>query len=94
MCLGDINFVYMFQYVAVIGWLVTGALYFIVTYVPSLDNCMYGFGIVTNCHWSDAGAVTMASLYRVMWGVWVCWLIVACHTGWGGQFLFTDLCEP
>ena len=74
-----------------IGWLSTGALYFVVSYVPPLDACQLNLGLISNCDWSTAGLVTFSSLFRVMWGVWVCWLIVACHAGWGGDYTIKAL---
>ena len=88
MCLGDINFVYMFQYVAVIGWLVAGSLYVMLTYLPGLVGCLQGIGVPVDCpNWTQASYVVWTTLYRPLWGVWVCWLICACHAGWGGQFI-------
>lgn len=60
-------------------------------YVPSLTNegCTH-FTTLSDCDWTVAGQVTWSTLVRPMWGVWVCWVITACATGYGGMLaIFT-----
>ena len=56
-------------------------MYFFVSYLPALQSCSE----LKICgEWSTAGYTVFYTLNRVMWGIWVCWLIFACSHGYGG----------
>ena len=74
-----------------IGWIIAFALFFTTTYAPILGDCLNVSGLY-DCDWTIAGKVTWSTLFRPMWGIWVCWVILACHAGYGGKRTFMALC--
>ena len=72
---------FIFQVWVVCGWLFAVAMYILVCYFPALQVCQDADVCGA---WSTGGWVTYYTLNRIMWGFWVCWLIFACGTGYGG----------
>ena len=62
---------------------------FIVTWVPALDGCEQLVELLRCDHWSLAGQVIWSTLHRPMWGIWICWVILACSNGYGGNGYIT-----
>ena len=64
------------------GWFFAVAMYGLVSYLPALQACTES----SVCGpWSADEATAYYSLNRLMWGIWTCWLIWACSTGYGGR---------
>ena len=73
---------FILQWVVAIGWFVAVSMYGLVSYLPALTVCTES----SVCgEWTPEGSAAYYSLNRVMWGIWVCWLILACATGYGGM---------
>ena len=73
-----------FQWLVAVGWFVSLSLSLIVAYAPATKNCT---GSDVCGQWTTAGNVAWEALFRPAWGVWVCWVIVACIAGYGGSIV-------
>ena len=57
--------------------------FFIIVYTPSLETCTEA----DVCgKWTDDGVSAFHAIQRPMFGFTVCWMILACITGNGGEF--------
>ena len=71
-----------FQMFVFFGWFLAIAMYGLVSFLPALRGCTESEACG---EWTDVGETVFYTLNRVMWGIWVCWLILACSTGYGGS---------
>ena len=77
-------YVYMYiQVLVVSGWFVATALGLIVVYGQFLGACD---AAVVCGEWSDAAQVAFRTLERPLFGIAVCWIILACVIGHGGYY--------
>ena len=79
----------LFQWFVIVGWIVSFSLALVVPYAPATRFCRDSDVCGT---WTDAGGVAWETLFRPMWGIWVCWIILTCIAGYGGiipLFFFT-----
>ena len=77
----------LFQYIVAVCWVVALSMFIMVPYLPAWNGCIFvsEFTDTESCDWTVAGKVAWSSLFRPMWGIWVCWLIVACTSGYAGE---------
>ena len=69
----------------VLGWVIGLSMFLITNYVPALDDCLHVAVFAARCDWGTAAKVFYDALFRPMWGIWICWLIFACTSGYAGM---------
>ena len=63
-----------------LGWIVAFGLGFSVIYGP--------YSAVNDHIWKEGETITYGVLFRIVWSIALCWVIYACHNGYGSKYKY------